>query len=217
MNYFDLFASGFLLSLSLCLDIGTVNVALINTAIRSGMRAGMLLGLGSCFGDLIYALLSLVGIGLLLQIEWLRELISIGGIAVLLYLAFDALRAALRDESAAIAVEPTSQLPPHHLFTRGLLLSLASPTAILWFAAAGGSMIAHSNAQSSSGFFALFGGFFVGGFSWCLFITGLSARGGKLLGNKFRRICSLASAGLFVYFAVRVGHTMPIFDIGLAY
>jgi L-lysine exporter family protein LysE/ArgO len=204
MIYFDLFASGFLLSLSLCLDIGIVNVALINTAIRSGMRAAMLLGLGSCVGDLIYAVLSLMGIGLLLKFDGVRWFISVGGVALLLLLAWGAARSVWRDAPGVLAAETLPQIAPSHLFARGLLLSLASPTSILWFAAVGGNVIARSNPQSGVGLLALFGGFFCGGFSWCLFITGVSARGGRLLGDRFRRYCAALSAALFIYFAVRI-------------
>lgn len=204
VNYFDLFASGFLLSLSLCLDIGIVNVALINTAIRSGMRSAMLLGLGSCVGDLFYAVLSLLGIGLLLQIDWLRWLITWGGLAILLYLAWDAARAALLNRVDVDAADTVAPVEPRQLFTRGIVLSLASPTSIIWFAAVGGSVIAQHNPHAAVGMLALFSGFFVGGFSWCLFITGLSARGGRVLGDRFRRLCNAISAALFVYFAWRI-------------
>ena len=205
MNTIELFSTGFLLSLSLCLDIGVVNIALINTAIRSGMRAGMQLGLGSCIGDLIYAVLSLVGIGLLLRFDWLRWAISGIGVVVLLYLAGDAVRAAFRTQPATATLTlPAEQ--SHRLFARGLLLSLASPTAILWFAAVGGAMIARSNPHTQQGLLALFGGFFCGGVVWCLFITGLAARGGRILGDRFRRGCCAISALLFVYFAVKVMH-----------
>ena len=204
MNDFELFCSGFLLSLSLCLDIGIVNVALINTAIRSGMRSGMMLGLGSCFGDLFYALLSLAGIGLLLKIDWLRWSISVGGMAILLYLAWEAARRALRDQAVAMAKTELQQIAPRRLFVRGLVLSLTSPTSILWFAAVGGSLIAHSGSQSNAGLPALLGGFFCGGLGWCLFITGLSTCGGRLLGDHFRRYCNGVSALLFLYFAFRL-------------
>lgn len=209
VNYFDLFVSGFLLSLSLCLDIGIVNIALINAALSSGMRSAMQLGLGSCVGDLCYAVLSLLGIGVLLQFDWLRWSIAWGGLAILLYLAWDAARAVLRDRAGAVAGEAAaaaliSSIEPRRLFARGVVLSLASPTSIIWFAAVGGSVIAQHNPHSAIGMVALFSGFFVGGFGWCLFITGLSAHGGRVLGDRFRRLCNAISAVLFVYFALRI-------------
>jgi L-lysine exporter family protein LysE/ArgO len=200
----ELFVTGFLLSLSLCLDIGIVNVALINTAIRSGTAPAMLLGLGSCFGDLAYAVLSLLGIGLLLRytaVHWL--LWSVGG-AVLLYLFVDALRAAFTPKKFTTADSDSLPLNRFNLFMRGLALSLASPTSIIWFAAVGGSLIASSGAASPRDFTALFGGFFAGGVAWCLFITSLSALGGRMHGDYFRRLCSAISASLFLYFAIRL-------------
>lgn len=211
--YLDLFASGFFLSLSLCLDIGIVNVALINTALRSGMRAAMLLGLGSCFGDLAYAVLSLFGIGLLLKYTAVRLAISLVGLASLLFLAWGAMRAALRDQSVVINDASQPAMQPRMLFVRGLVLSLASTTSILWFAAVGGSMIAHSNPQTGMDQLALFGGFFAGGFSWCLFITGLSAHGGRRLGDHFRRYCNGISALLFLYFALRIALGLSQYDL----
>ena len=61
------FSSGFLLSLSLCLDIGVANIAMITLAMQRGYLQGFALGLGTCFGDLIYAVLALAGMTVLLQ------------------------------------------------------------------------------------------------------------------------------------------------------
>ncbi|PMZ30335.1 lysine transporter LysE, partial [Pseudomonas sp. GW247-3R2A] len=52
------FTSGFLLSLSLCLDIGVANIAMITLAMQRGYFQGFALGLGTCVGDLIYAVLA---------------------------------------------------------------------------------------------------------------------------------------------------------------
>lgn len=209
VSYFDLFVSGFLLSLSLCLDIGIVNVALINTALSSGMRSAMMLGLGSCVGDVFYALLSLLGIGLLLQFDWLRWVLTWGGLAMLLYLAWDAARAVLRERASSgaaemLASETAASIEPRRLFARGVVLSLASPSSIVWFAAVGGSVIAQHNPHSQVGMLVLLSGFFAGGFSWCLFITGLSVHGGRVLGARFRLLCNALSAVLFAYFALRI-------------
>ena len=71
----QLFVTGFLLSLSLSLDLGTVNVAMVRTALQHGARPSFLLGLGSCLGDLAYALISLLAVAALLQslaVRWAR-------------------------------------------------------------------------------------------------------------------------------------------------
>lgn len=201
----ELFVTGFLLSLSLCLDIGIVNVALINTGIAAGVRPALLLGLGSCVGDLFYAALSLAGIGVLLRFEAVRWLLWLGGGALLLYLAASAARAALRPvaagpDAATVAAGAGAQAQ----FLRGLWLALASPSSIIWFAAVGGSLIAHSGADSAAGLGALFGGFFCAGLAWSAAIAVLAAHGGRAIGPRLRHYCHALSALLFTYFAVKV-------------
>ena len=58
----ELFITGFLLSLSLCLDLGIVNVAAFSTAATRGARPAFVLGVGSCFGDLAYAVIAMLGV-----------------------------------------------------------------------------------------------------------------------------------------------------------
>jgi L-lysine exporter family protein LysE/ArgO len=90
------FASGFLLSLSVCLDLGLVNVAILRTALRHGARPAFWVGLGSCFGDLTYFTLSAVGVTALLAWPPARWALWLGGTAVLLVLTARALRDAIR-------------------------------------------------------------------------------------------------------------------------
>jgi L-lysine exporter family protein LysE/ArgO len=210
MPAIELFATGFLLSLSLCLDIGVVNIALINTALRDGARAAALFALGSCVGDLIYAIASLLGIGLLLQYEWVKLALYAMGTLVLLAMSGMAVRAARRDVSQP-AIAARTPVGRRRMFLYGLGITLASPSAIIWFAAVGGSLIAQSGADSGTRLFALLGGFFVAGAGWCMFVIGVAAYGGHSLGPRFRQACHLVSAVLFLYFAARIaGALLPM-------
>lgn len=89
-------------------------------------------------------------------------------------------------------------------FGRGLGLALASPSALLWFATVGGSVIASSQTDSQASLLAFFGGFFLASIVWCFVVTGIASHGGKRLGPKLNRSFSVLSAGLFLYFAVKV-------------
>lgn len=60
------FSNGFLLSLSLCLDIGLANIAMITLSMQRGFSKGLWLGLGTCVGDLAYAVLAMLGMAVLL-------------------------------------------------------------------------------------------------------------------------------------------------------
>ncbi|OFW81922.1 MAG: hypothetical protein A2201_04265, partial [Alicyclobacillus sp. RIFOXYA1_FULL_53_8] len=145
--HMHLYFSGFLLSLSLCLDLGLVNVSMLKVGLERGFLPSFLLGVGSTFGDLIYAILSMIGISLLLQNTYVQWILWIGGTAVLGYLTVHMVRETLhpksidvssRDESVG-ALGTRSKIK---FFLSGAGLALSSPTAILWFAAVGGSILA---------------------------------------------------------------------------
>ncbi|QLG88604.1 LysE family transporter [Chitinibacter bivalviorum] len=199
----DTFFTGFLLSISLCLDIGIVNVAMIDVTLKYGRKAALWLGVGSCFGDLVYAVLALAGMSFLLQFVWVQWLTWLGGGSLLLWLAYKMAREAWQDASRPDTAHP--ELPSRrHLFGRGLTLAMASPSSILWFAAVGGTLIAQATDGTwlSTADFLL--GFFIGGVAWTTFIILAAHHGGKTLGSRFKQGCHVASALLYLYFAALV-------------
>ncbi|MEM5404741.1 MULTISPECIES: LysE family translocator [Paraburkholderia] len=208
MPHLSLLSDGFFLSLSLCLDIGLVNVAIISLTLTHGFRPGFWLGLGSCFGDLIYAALALAGMAALLQFSAVRWIVWIGGSALLLMLTWKMAREALNPASAPpVEGEADSAAPlpnPWRSFGRGVLLALSSPSAILWFAAVGGALIAKSGATSAGAASLFLLGFFAGGLAWTLFICGLASHGRKRAGTGLLRACHVLSALLFAYFSYSV-------------
>ena len=136
------FASGFLLSLSLCLDIGVANIAMITLAMQRGYFQGFALGLGTCVGDLIYAALALAGMTVLLQYESVRWVLWIGGSALLIYFAAKMIYSAIHHEALLAETAEVGQNSHRKEFLRGIFLAMSSPSAILWFAAVGGTLIA---------------------------------------------------------------------------
>jgi L-lysine exporter family protein LysE/ArgO len=212
MHAFSMMSDGFFLSLSLCLDIGLVNVAMISLALSHGFKPGFWLGLGSCVGDLIYAALALAGMAALLQFQSVRWVVWICGAAILLFLTWKMAREAMFPASAPpVAGEPGADAiadSPHLCawrgFLRGVLLAVSSPSAILWFAAVGGALIAKTGATSAATAPVFLGGFFLGGLCWTIFICGLGSRGRKRAGNGLLRACHVLSALLFAYFSYSV-------------
>ncbi|BAO85752.1 LysE family translocator [Caballeronia cordobensis] len=208
MHSWSLLSDGFFLSLSLCLDIGIANVAIISLALTHGFKPGFVLGLGSCFGDLAYAALALAGMSALLQFEPVRWGVWIGGSIVLLFLTWKMAREALNPASAPpVEGEANFTVPrPKHWksFVRGCLLAVSSPSAILWFAAVGGALIAKAGATSPISASVFLAGFFAGGLGWTLFVCTLASHGRKRAGTQLLRACHVMSAVLFAYFAYSV-------------
>ncbi|KVE22803.1 lysine transporter LysE [Burkholderia vietnamiensis] len=203
----SMLSDGFFLSLSLCLDIGLVNVAMLSLTLSHGFRPGFWLGLGSCVGDLVYAALALAGMAVLLQFEAVRWIVWIGGGAVLLFLTWKMASEAIAppadaDERAGDA--PAPRASARRSFVRGLLLAMSSPSAILWFAAVGGALIAKAGATTPATASVFLSGFFLGGLAWTLFICTLASHGRKRAGAGLMRACHVVSALLFAYFSYSV-------------
>lgn len=202
----ELFVSGFLLSLSLCLDLGIVNVALIKTGVERGFLPSFAIGLGSSLGDLTYAVLSMVGMSLLMQFTAVRWILWIGGTLVLLYLSFNMVKETLRPKNLHMG---SGDLVNENSWVKTLLtgfgLALSSPSSILWFAAVGGSVIATTAQRLQPGSLtAFFIGFFCAGVLWSLVVAYVSGQARKLMGARVIRLLSFTSAVLFLYFACRV-------------
>ncbi|WP_194787869.1 LysE family translocator [Pseudomonas sp. UFMG81] len=197
------FSNGFLLSLSLCLDIGVANIAMITLAMQRGFLKGFWLGLGTCVGDLVYAIAALAGMTVLLQFESVRWTLWLGGSALLVWFAVKMLLAAWRGGHMQASREVVIESGWRE-FLRGIFLAMSSPTAILWFAAVGGVLISRSGGGSALEAGMFLGGFFAAGLVWCVSLCTIASHGGRLLGDRLLTWSYLLSAAIFCYFAVYV-------------
>ena len=200
------FFAGFLLSLSLCMDLGLVNVVTLRISLTRNATAAFVLG--SVVGDLIYFALAVLGATALLALRPLRIGLWGFGTVTLLFLSYRAFREVLHpkmlDTDGAM---PQTKGSFVKLFATGAGLALASPSAILWFAAVGGSVIAGYGMPDGDNrrVLALFAaGFATAGIVWAAaFAYGASALK-QLLGWRLVKVLSFASALLFLYFAADV-------------
>jgi L-lysine exporter family protein LysE/ArgO len=201
----QLFVSGLLLSLSLCLDLGIVNVAIMRVAMLRGAGPAFLVGMGSTLGDLVYASLSLLGVTLLLQYRPVRYAVWIGGSAVLIGLTVHMLRETLHPR--AVELRPDGAPVPARALAdlaSGLGLALSSPSAILWFASVGGSLIAAAGAGRPGAALPFLLGFSLASLVWSAALAAFTRAGTRRFGPRLVQGFSAASALLFLYFAVRV-------------
>lgn len=195
------FWTGYLLSISLCMDLGIVNVATIRVALTQGGTAAFLMGVGSCVGDLIYFTLAALGAATLEQWAPVRWGLWLFGTAVLLYLAWKMAREVVHPKH--IALDEAAQQSHRSLLLTGMGLALASPTAILWFAAVGGSVIASFGGDRGA-LLPFAAGFAAAGLTWAALVAyGAGALRGSL-GKPVIRALALISALLFLYFAAIV-------------
>lgn len=197
------FSNGFLLSLSLCLDIGLANIAMITLSMQRGFSRGLWLGLGTCVGDLVYAVLAMLGMAVLLQYEAVRYVLWLGGTAVLAWFCFRMVMSAARVSTGLDAQERQWGGTSGALFLRGIFLAMSSPSAILWFAAVGGALIARQGSDMASATIFL-SGFVTAGVLWSVALCGLAHQGGRFMGERMLRWAYIASAVIFAYFTLYV-------------
>lgn len=200
-----LFITGFLLCLSLCMDLGIVNVAMIRTGVERGFLPSFMMGLGSTLGDLIYAALTAFGIGYLIQIIWIRWIIWIGGTLVLLYFCAKIIFQLIKTNAPqAFGQENGAQLKGKRYFYDGMILALSSPTSILWYATAGGSIIASKSLEGPQDILIFLGGFECASVTWSLLIAWMSHKSRRFFNERTKKIFLIASAALFIFLALSV-------------
>ncbi|MCD1259812.1 LysE family transporter [Paenibacillus athensensis] len=229
MSALHAFTQGFLFSLSLCFDLGLVNVALMRRGMERGFGAAFMLGFGSCFGDLFYLSLALLGVSAVFELAPVKWTLWLAGSGFLLYLAWKMLRSlrsapeAARADAAAAAETASAKEPagasaagqaapgqaayrPQRYgrdFAAGIGLALSSPSAVAWFALVAGPMLGQMQVGRAE-LTSFMSGFFVAGLLWSLAMAAFSSLSGAMLGASAVRILALLSALLFVYFAVRI-------------
>lgn len=197
---FGPFAQGFLLSLSLCLDLGLVNVAILKTGLEQGTRAAALVGVGSTFGDFVYFTLAAFGAAAVVALPPVRWTLWLGGTALLLYLAFKMAREVIHPHRIDLTRGAEAGGSPLWF---GFKLAIASPTGILWFAAVGGSVVASFGGRRTELIpFAL--GFGTAGMLWAVVLAAAAGSIGRAGGPRLVRTLSALAALLFLGFAVSI-------------
>jgi L-lysine exporter family protein LysE/ArgO len=199
------FIKGFLFSLSVCFDLGIVNVAIMKAGVERGIKPAFMIGFGSCFGDMFYLSLALLGVSFIFDITAVRWTLWIAGSAVLLYLALRMARESWRPTPLNTdGIQPARRRSAAKDFATGAVLTMASPTVIAWFAFAAAPIVAGMGMTFGPTLLVFISGFFFAGLLWSLALALVSGLSGALFGTTMIRVLSLISALLFLYFAFHV-------------
>lgn len=168
-----LFIAAFFLGLIFNAAPGAVFAETVRQAVSGGFRPALAVQIGSLVGDAAWAVLGLVGVGLLLQLEALRLPIGIASVAYLLWLAVDSWRAA----SVEFTVPGAAQRNAPKALRAGVLLSLTNPQNIAYWAALGSAMGAVGVAEPDTAHYGVFfAGFMSSSIVWSFFCAAVVAR-----------------------------------------
>lgn len=109
---------------------GPAVLAIIATSVSQGRKAGVTLALGVLSGSYIWAMLTASGLSALIRTYGEAIIVlKIAGACYLFWLAYNALRAAIRGQ-APQALRVSQQMSPKKLYLKGLGIHLTNPKAI---------------------------------------------------------------------------------------
>ena len=171
---------------------GAVFAETIRRSMSGGFREALILQLGSLTGDALWAILGLLGIGVLLQSPSLQFPIAIAGSAYLGYLAWDSWKAAnAPPEASRISGGGMSAA------RAGVILSTTNPQNIAYWAALGSAFGAIGIPDPKATDFALFfAGFMLSSILWCFFCAAIVNKLFGSAGARWKiwtyRLCALA-------------------------
>jgi len=155
-------------------------------------HAGAIIALGHGIVEIPLMILILYGFGEILKILYIKAIIGLLGGLFLLKMGFDLLQGI---KQAKI----DSSNDPHSPLMAGIILSLANPYFLIWWATIGSILIFRSITFGLLGFAIFMVLHWSCDFFWCYFLSALSFKGGQFFGNRLQQVLFLI-CGVFLLF-----------------
>ena len=196
----QILTTAFMLGLVFNAAPGAVFAETIKRSMSGGYREALFLQLGSLVGDALWAILGLLGIGVLLQSPAMQLPVAMAGAAYLAYLAWDswaASNAPIQSSASHKANIKTSAKSTQSATRAGVIISATNPQNIAYWAAIGSAFGALGITQPQPLDYALFfSGFMLSSLLWCFFCAALVSKLFGKAGNKWKvityRLCAIA-------------------------
>lgn len=195
-----LFFSAFVLGLIFNAAPGAVFAETVKEGVNGGFKSALAVQIGSLVGDAVWAILGLIGVGLLLQLELLQIPIGIAGAFYLTWLAYDSWSSAIDEFHVG---EKNDKAQVQKALRTGVLLSITNPQNIAYWAAIGSALGAVGIANPVVGDYAIFfAGFMASSIIWCFFCAAVVDRVFRKLGAKWARVTYRLCAIAFLILAL---------------
>ena len=195
-----LFLTAFALGLLFNAAPGAVFAETIKVGVRGGFRPALSVQIGSLTGDAVWAVLGLAGVGLLMQLDAVRQPVGLAGVAYLLWLSFDSWRAANDPLPIDADTDPGGQ---RRALRSGIVLSLTNPQNLAYWAALGSAMGAVGVVEPSVVDYAVFfAGFMVSSVAWAFVCAALVDRVFRRAGVRWAVLTYRACAIAFLLLAL---------------
>jgi chemosensory pili system protein ChpE len=136
---------------------GPISIETLKHGVKGGFTAALAVQIGSSIGLIVYALLSLLGVGLLFQGDMWQLLAGAFGMIVLLYLGITTIRDG-RNLLQHSGIRTFGVSSTRRAFSTGAILSLANPLDFVFWLSISSRVLMDPGLESS----AFLGGLFVG-------------------------------------------------------
>ncbi|HKK65126.1 MAG TPA: LysE family transporter [Clostridia bacterium] len=213
MTFISLFVTSFVIALSGAMMPGPLLTATISESVKRGPVAGPLIMSGHALleGVLVAALIA--GVAPLLQRDMFFVLVSFGGALILAWMAYGMFRSLphLRIEwgdeggSASHASNDVALNGVGRPMKIGILLSLANPYWVVWWATIGLGLVARSQTAGLLGVLIFFLGHQAADFAWYTLVSTAVGKGRRFFSDRIYRGIIAVSALVLIGFAVYFG------------
>ncbi len=162
----------------------------------SSPHAGALLALGHGAVEIPLMATLFFGAGYIIGLPHVRTAIALAGGLFLLYMGAGMFKAIGKPPPETA---PSSGSP----LVSGMVLSIANPYFLIWWATAGMALLTQAQRFGVAGLALFASAHWLCDFVWFYFLSAMSFRGGRFFGKRFRQVIFTVSAALLVFFGVK--------------
>jgi len=180
-----------LISLSGVMAPGPITAVTVSKGTKSP-HAGAIIALGHGVVEIPLMILILYGFGEILKILYIKAIIGLLGGLFLLKMGLGLLKGIKQTKI-------DSSKNPHSPLMAGIILSLANPYFLIWWATIGSILIFRSITFGLFGFAIFMVLHWSCDFFWCYFLSALSFKGGQFFGKRLQQVLFLI-CGIFLLF-----------------
>lgn len=205
-SLFLIFGTSFVVGLSGAVTPGPLLAINIREAARRGFWAGPLLVAGHAIAEAVIVVALAWGLSQVLESRLVAGSIGVVGGLFLTWMGVSILRQARRAELPS-AADGSAGVPTHRLILAGVLISVANPFWLVWWATAGAEFLIWSlTAASVVGVIVFYIGHILSDLGWYSLVSLFVAKGRRLMSLRVYRgllaFCGIALLGLGCYFLI---------------
>ena len=195
------FVTSFIIGLSGALMPGPLLAVTIKETPVRGFWAGPLIVAGHGILELLLIILLLLGLGTYLKREVVFGLVGMAGALVMVWMAIGMFRSLPTLQLVTDSAEVSGMNP----VWSGIIMSLANPYWIVWWATIGLGYITYSMQYNAAGIAAFFSGHIMADLIWYSFVSFGISQGRRFISDRVYRGIIAVCASVLVVFGIWFG------------